>query len=177
MVFLWGAQICWGPSFSVTKFKKVGSKGQVFWVNILSTGLEATYNWNGPRSHLGPTFLFPKKFGLRIKIIVWYLYEGPKFVGDQVSQRPNFLEIKKVRGPNEIGDHFNYSWLGWCPFMFSPTFWKKKTRKNGESPIYLSLKQNQTVCLFLQKCYSSTKNIFQVSIEFLTFSNIGYVLL
>ena len=30
-------------------------------------------------------------------------------LGAQISQRPNFLGTKKVKGPNEIGDHFSYS--------------------------------------------------------------------
>jgi hypothetical protein len=37
---------------------------------------------------------------------------GPNFSGskfNQISQGPNFVGIKKVRSPNEIGDHFNYS--------------------------------------------------------------------
>ena len=32
-----------------------------------------------------------------------------KFFWAQISRGPNFLGTKKVRGPNEIGDHFSYS--------------------------------------------------------------------
>ena len=36
-------------------------------------------------------------------------HAGPKFPESQISRGPYFLETKKVRGPNEIGDHLSYS--------------------------------------------------------------------
>ena len=64
--------------------------------------------------------LCPKKFGPHMKIITWLLLAGPKllrdqiswgpnFLGAQISQGPNFSGTKKVRGSNEIKDHFSYS--------------------------------------------------------------------
>jgi hypothetical protein len=55
--------------------------------------------------------LVPKKFGSRMKIILQHLMQGPNFGG------PNFLGTKFLKvqnslgssGPNEIGDHFSYS--------------------------------------------------------------------
>ena len=43
---------------------------------------------------------------------------GTKFLGDQISWGPNFLGTKKVRGPNEIRDHFSYSPLSMCLLCF-----------------------------------------------------------
>ena len=70
---------------------------------------------------------------------------GIKFlgVGDQISWGPNFLETKKVRGPNEIRDHFNCSqkkrylksWTGLkifcCCFTVHFFFWLFKYLKSS----------------------------------------------
>ena len=48
-------------------------------------------------------------FGPCMKIIIWHFYAGTKLLGAQISRGPNFLGPKKVRGPNEIRDHFSYS--------------------------------------------------------------------
>ena len=46
----------------------------------------------------------------------------PKFLRDQISWGPNFLGTKKIRGPNEIGDHFSYSQSGESvKFIKNPT--------------------------------------------------------
>ena len=90
-------------------------------------------NWVGPRTHLGPWLFWsprnldPEKFGpwevwaLRSLGPTWKSYVmifmqrpnflGPTFHGDQTAWGQNFLGTKKVRGPNEIGDHFSYSLL------------------------------------------------------------------
>ena len=64
------------------------------------------YNWDGPRCHLGPTFLVPEKFSPRMKIIVWQFHAVTNIRGSQISRDPNFLGTKKIRGPNEIGGPF-----------------------------------------------------------------------
>ena len=56
-----------------------------------------------------PNFLGPK-------------YLGAKFLGYQFSWGPNFLGTKKVKGPNEIGDHFSYSLCK--PFTYSSSSWE-----------------------------------------------------
>ena len=87
-----------------------------------------------------PKILIPKKFGPRIKIIIWQFlhqiswvpnFSGPKFLGVQISQGPNFLGSKflraqiswgpkKSQGPKyEIEDHFSYSLHFWYIFADS----------------------------------------------------------
>ena len=82
-------------------------------------------NWNGPRSHLVPwLFWAPRSLGPAWKSHVMIFVQGPIFSGpiflrDQTSWGPNFLGTKKVRGPNEIGDHFSCSliWFFSCPLF------------------------------------------------------------
>ena len=40
---------------------------------------------------------------------------GPKFLKAQISWGPISLGTKKLRGPNEIGDHFSDSHFGYIP--------------------------------------------------------------
>ena len=58
--------------------------------------------------------LAQRNFGHKIfvpcmKVVYNNFYTGTKFRGDQISSGPNFLGTKKVRGPNEIRDHFSCS--------------------------------------------------------------------
>ena len=56
-----------------------------------------------------PENLGSKKFGSRE---IWSLHENHQMAfscGAQISWGPNFSWTKKVRGPNEIKDHFSYS--------------------------------------------------------------------
>ena len=73
-----------------------------------------------PNSLWPLTFLVPKTFGPReswapkkfsscMKIIIWHFHARTSILGAQISLGPNFLGTKKVRGQNEIGDHFSYS--------------------------------------------------------------------
>ena len=57
----------------------------------------------GPLTFWSPRNLGPKKFGPRIKIIIWYFYEGTKFLGDQFSQGTNFSETKFLGDQNIQG--------------------------------------------------------------------------
>ena len=107
------------------------------------TGKFDSHNWNGPQSHLGPWLFWfprnvvlekfgpqeiwtsrnwsPKRFGPYIKMPYNNFHGESKLLGDQICQRPKFLGTKKVRGPNEIGDHFSYSQFdGWirCSKLF-----------------------------------------------------------
>ena len=50
-----------------------------------------------------------EKIGPCTKIITWLFHAGPKLLGAQISPGPKFSGPKKVRRPNEIGDHFSYS--------------------------------------------------------------------
>ena len=49
----------------------------------------------------------PSKFGPSIKKPCDDFRVGTKFIGVHTSWGPNFSGTKKVRGPNEIGDHFS----------------------------------------------------------------------
>ena len=42
----------------------------------------------GPQEIWALRNLVPKKFGPRMKIIIWHFYAGTKFLGDQKSQGP-----------------------------------------------------------------------------------------
>ena len=87
--------------------------------------------WNGPDLIWAPDVFGPQKIwsprglGPAWKSHVMIFMRGSNFLGEQISQRPNFLGskflgdqiswgplflgTKKVRGPDEIGDHFSYS--------------------------------------------------------------------
>ena len=58
---------------------------------------------------LAPQNLGPNKLGPCIKMPYNDFHAGIKFPGDQISWGPNFSGTKKVRGPNEVGDHFSCS--------------------------------------------------------------------
>ena len=66
-------------------------------------------NWNGPQSHLGPWLLVPEKFGPQEIWLPRNLVPTWKSSHGFFMRCPNFSGTKKVRGPNEIGDHFSYS--------------------------------------------------------------------
>ena len=59
-------------------------------------------------SNLGPRNLVPTRKSLYSIFMQGPTFLGPKFLEDQISRGSNFLGPKKVRGPNEIGDHFSY---------------------------------------------------------------------
>ena len=71
-------------------------------IHISCNSIRNGCNWNGPRSHLGPwLFWSPRKL-----VPVWKCLNVS--CGDQISWGP------KVRGPNDIGDHFStYSFKKW----------------------------------------------------------------
>ena len=56
-----------------------------------------------------PKSLVPKKFGPFIELPYYDFNAGSKFFRTQISRGP-----KKVRGPNEIMDHFSYSLFKGC---------------------------------------------------------------
>ena len=63
----------------------------------------------GPQEIWAPRSLVPEKYGPQE---IWSLHENHDMAFScraQISRGPNFLGPKKVRGPNEIGDHFSYS--------------------------------------------------------------------
>ena len=77
----------------------------------------------GTQKILGPTKFGPREIWSPGNLVAaWKSLYGifmqgpsflePKFVRDQISWGPNFLGTKKVRGPNEIGDHFSHSQSG-----------------------------------------------------------------
>ena len=58
--------------------------------------------------NLGPEKFGPEKFGALMEVIIFMMgpnFLGPKFLRDQISWGA------KVRGPNEIEDHFIYHQL------------------------------------------------------------------
>ena len=84
-------------------------------------------DFSGPQEIWSPRKLGPNKFGPReiwaLKNLFpsWKSSHGffmqgpnllvPNFLGNQISWVSNFSGTKKVRGQNEIGDHFSYSLL------------------------------------------------------------------
>ena len=62
-------------------------------------------------------------------------FVGPKFLGAQISWGPNFSGTRKVRGLNEIGDHFSYGQLKFC----TACDWLKHQQLSGEPFLDLDL--------------------------------------
>ena len=63
----------------------------------------------GPWLFWSPRDLVPKKFGPRELWAPGSFFPAWKCRIMILIRGPNFLRAKKVRGPNEIGDHFSYS--------------------------------------------------------------------